>query len=877
MDISRLLKFYEKKIGAGFDKNDPFLVKYDKNKNSVFDKEEMDALKNDLQKYAGIDFDEKNISNSEYVQLYNSKVDKEHKEYNMNNLGRELENSVRESELKDSEQSQMEQPTHSEFTEETPELTPEEEARVAKYKNSEKYAGCLSKRDYPIIAKFDDKRLEQFESLLEILAENDRLEAEAFDVVALIDIINDEKDFDYAKKFLSNGMNTVDISYIMMYGPERHAIADLIVDKVAENTIPQENSSEGQLSFESISGLIEGSDEKIKRVTDFLERKGELFNSDNLVAINMLCESETKNFDRIYELLDSRTNENIGDPFRILAILDLDDSRFQKAKEIYANPDYDKIAITPLIDIDENKRARVKDIIENSQSSYFGVTELCKLNDEQLSNLEKLKGLTLGGKQVELELLIKLSKCSPEGIEKVKQMDLPDSKISQEVMTLMAEANDDTLNNFIADHPDYIFVANLSKGILNIAKPLSGLNKTGIDTMCYNLKTGSFEALNDNIETHNSTKVVKSTGENKIQEIEYERIASDGVRSNIVKNQEIKIYDNNGRLIKTEKYEPGVHDGVPNITEIDSKGNKKILQQSKRDKNGNLKIEKNFTSPEGVQTQFQSVEDDLGNKRSVYKITDKDGNVLMNRVQSFKVLGENKFQSTLNDRSWEIEYTDDKISIKDLNSGNTSEIPIGEKFQGNKEAFKNIIKTMSAEQLLIMNISDVDIMEFPEVFDGIADTEYQNNAYWRSNENKIYLGETSFTPTQQSFLERNRSTLAHEYGHFIDHSAERLNGRSISENETIRKIFQEECAAFRETATSEEEKFIDYFTGTMQGIDRGSQEQVAETNLFLHNNSTKQTATRGYYLQRNFPRTVAAIAEEIEKIEQQALEKADMN
>ena len=71
-------------------------------------------------------------------------------------------------------------------------------------------------------------------------------------------------------------------------------------------------------------------------------------------------------------------------------------------------------------------------------------------------------------------------------------------------------------------------------------------------------------------------------------------------------------------------------------------------------------------------------------------------------------------------------------------------------------------------------------------------------------------------------------------------------------------------------ATTEEEGFVEYFTGSMQGEFRAAEERVAETNMLLHSNPNEQIAKRAYYFQRYFPRTIAAISQEISKIEQKA-------
>ena len=294
------------------------------------------------------------------------------------------------------------------------------------------------------------------------------------------------------------------------------------------------------------------------------------------------------------------------------------------------------------------------------------------------------------------------------------------------------------------------------------------------------------------------------------------------------------------------------------------------MQKSTIDAQGNIKVEKDFTSVDGTRTRFQSLEDDNGNLRSFYKITDKDGNVLLDRVQTFTVLSENKFQSSLNGKSWDIEYKEDNtVSVKDNQTGKITTIPLGDKIAPeDRNTMLNIFKNLSGEQLMIMDKNNINSIIWGG--DDRFSNSWLNNAYWNTAEEKIYFGGNTISTTQEEFLQKNISTLFHEYGHFIDASSADENGNQVSDSEKLKKIFEEEFAGFKQIATTEEEIFIDYFTGTVQGDLRGAEERFAETNMLLHTNPCDLTATRAYYLQRYFPRTVAAIAEEITGMEEKA-------
>ena len=50
-------------------------------------------------------------------------------------------------------------------------------------------------------------------------------------------------------------------------------------------------------------------------------------------------------------------------------------------------------------------------------------------------------------------------------------------------------------------------------------------------------------------------------------------------------------------------------------------------------------------SPDGTRTQYLYENDPQGNRIVDYKITDKNGKVLLNKSQTFEVINENKFIS----------------------------------------------------------------------------------------------------------------------------------------------------------------------------------------------------------------------------------------
>lgn len=866
MDLDKLLKFYEAKINTKYNDDDVFLKKYDKKRNSVFDKKEFELLKKDLSKYAGIDFNEEQISDDEFLQLYNSKVDKKDRIYSLVEFGDKLKKELNGGKDPAIEELLL---LVEDFASDM-ELTPEEKAVTEKYANNEKIQAELSPHELKMIAKLDDKQRERLDKILSASIKD-------VDISSLINVVKltPEEKNEYAKELISKGLDPTYITDIIDITPERQTMLNNIIEKLYDYNKYYDEIDKDIVYEKSnfITDLVVGNDEKFEKLTKFMNVSGDKLTSANLCHISSLCDNTTEeNFDKVLELIEAKGSDYINS-WRISGVVNQQGADYEKAKELYLNPEYDNLELYPLIKLDKEMQEQIKDYMKNAEKieefvPYPDYEKLCKLSKEEFKRLQELSGEKLYDKPLDTRTLVGLAKCSKEGYDKMKKVILSDVKLPLDVLVFMAEANDDMLNNFLKEHSICEFRVNDYKKTIDI------FNQEGKEKVIrYNQKVHGFDAVITDSDDHTSEKVLNNTKQNRSQTISYKRIPSGyGERSDIITNQQIDTYDNNGSLLKTEKYEQSNLSGVPNITEIYADGTQKILQKSSLDKNGTLKVEKDFLSPDGTRTRIQSIEDEMGNRRSIYNITDKHGNVLLNRVKMFTVLSENKFQSSLNGQSHEIEYKDNEIIIKDMQTGKVSTIPLDEKIRADKnETFLNIIKKMSAEQLMVMKLNDINKFEYAS--DELYDKTYVNNATWRPKEKEIFIGKTTFTPTQKDFIQRNFSVMCHEYGHYIDWTAKEQSSSTISNNAALMKIFKEEHDAFLQIATSEEERFMDYLSGTLQGEGRGAEERVAETNMLLQTETSEQGATRAYYLQRYFPRTVAAIAEEIGKIEQKALEE----
>ena len=307
------------------------------------------------------------------------------------------------------------------------------------------------------------------------------------------------------------------------------------------------------------------------------------------------------------------------------------------------------------------------------------------------------------------------------------------------------------------------------------------------------------------------------------------------------------VRDKNGKPIYYEYYSPSDISGVFDVRVRDvATGKTKILSSGKVDKETGIKtVEKDMTSNDGTRTQYHYEDDPQGNRIIDYKITDKDGNVLMNDKQTFEVINENKFVSSHNGKVYDIEFSGDNLTVKSRNDGVTTEIELNKLItaQSDKAMLVGLMKQMPAEELIAL---DKHVNHLESLKDKL-----------RSNfssplDNRLQVGD-------------DISILEHELGHSKHETP--IGQYVIEASPTIQKVYDAELKAFKKTATKEEQKFIDYFIDpnshkSKAWLDIGTmRETIAESNSLLNNYyHSPELAIRAQYLQQHFPKTIAAIS-----------------
>lgn len=311
-----------------------------------------------------------------------------------------------------------------------------------------------------------------------------------------------------------------------------------------------------------------------------------------------------------------------------------------------------------------------------------------------------------------------------------------------------------------------------------------------------------------------------------------------------VVTEETKIVKNaQGQILRKEVYTLSDLAGTPNIKYIYPDGSEKVVCSGKFDENtGKTTVQKDMTSLDGTRTQYFYEDDPSGNMSSSYKITDKNGNVLLDKNITFTVKDENTFISTENDKKYEIKFSDDKIDVKNLANDEVESLNISQ-INGSKEQLLAAFKRMPAEEIIALNRTTDNLT-------GI-DNIYQST--YAATTRTIKSGDNLFT-------------VLHEAGHAKDYANVNVKDKatlvnSIFSNPEVNKVFEEEKAAFNKAFPLAQRDHISYFIKNSEHKD-GLQEAIAETNALLNTRNTEDLFTiRSNYLQQYFPKTIVLLAQ----------------
>lgn len=310
-----------------------------------------------------------------------------------------------------------------------------------------------------------------------------------------------------------------------------------------------------------------------------------------------------------------------------------------------------------------------------------------------------------------------------------------------------------------------------------------------------------------------------------------------------------RIYTNPKTGLK-EKHTltPSEVPGVFNSIIIDEKGNKKIESIGKKDKDGNYFAEKNLESFDGTKTHYEyRASKDKNDIKTFYQIKDKDGKALMTSERTFKRVSPKLAYSSVNGHKYEMRRQGTHIIVTDFWDNSKTDIDL-------KEVC-----------LLPMHVNSSKIFDRMSG-DMLLDFYYRGYTYLQ----KLNINDFGVYPKKRVMAVNDEIfTFSHEQGHtkdFIPNFKTKEFDNVISTNSEVQKAYAEERANFVKNMSHLEKESIDYFINKLDhymGKHGAEIETVAEINAFLSTDAGASNGviwSRGYYLQKYFPKTIAAAA-----------------
>ncbi len=435
-----------------------------------------------------------------------------------------------------------------------------------------------------------------------------------------------------------------------------------------------------------------------------------------------------------------------------------------------------------------------------------------------------------------------LSTCALEGdniIKVAKEKDLDIKKVAKKANEMAKMFTEDELVGVTFARDKY------SKGDYT-CKAESYNRESYTEILDKNLNRYALESSKEVDLDKKSYKIKKVTDfrNNTTAKTRYEKI--DGMYQ---ATHEIRIVkDKSGKVQRTEYTEPSQIKGVMDIKYMYPNGEVKQISSGKIDaKTGIMSIKKDMVSSNGTRTEYLFEDDPQGNRISDYKITDKNGKVLLKNSESFEVVSPNKFISSKNNEKYEITADDDSVTVKDMNNPDrTATFKRGVEIIGDEEEIMKVLKKMPGEELLKLKKNVSELEGTTEVLRSYSQTG--------KDKRTIHTGDNLFV-------------ILHELGHAVDMKDVDMNNlqntvqKAVFMDKEFNEIYEREKAAFNKAFPDTQRNHIAYFINHethYNGEIGGRKETIAESNALLTTAKTHEVlAMRSQYLQQHFPETIA--------------------
>lgn len=308
-------------------------------------------------------------------------------------------------------------------------------------------------------------------------------------------------------------------------------------------------------------------------------------------------------------------------------------------------------------------------------------------------------------------------------------------------------------------------------------------------------------------------------------------------------SQVVEKRDKDGNLMYTEKMERSGVNGVFNVTKTYPDGRVEDIVKAQKLENGNILVEKNLTSPEGVKTYYRYEDDVTGNRIMDYKIVDTDGTVLMDQSSTFEVLAENHFITSRNKKSYDIKFNADSIEVKNMQSGEMRTINVSEFTGGTQDFVIPLLKKIPGDELF--NMKEINLKSLSSVED-------YDNASFNPKEENIKIG--------QKYLDAG--VLLHELGHAKDSLIFKEISEQIVDDPALAAEYEKERSAAREMHSEAELDHMAYFGADYHYLGgKKLKEGIAESNMIMDVLPQHEVnAIRAHYWMQDFPRVIAKLS-----------------
>lgn len=341
------------------------------------------------------------------------------------------------------------------------------------------------------------------------------------------------------------------------------------------------------------------------------------------------------------------------------------------------------------------------------------------------------------------------------------------------------------------------------------------------------------------------------------------------------------ITDLDGNLLSKTEIKPVPCYAEYEVNEYNSKGKNYKVGLAEHDGLGGTHIERSFVSLDGTKTDYVYADDKV-NRFLYYKITDKNGKILYENSKKFKELEPNRYISTNNNESYDIQFFENRVEITKLDKHNN---------MTNKKVTYNIKEYTKEEYNFYETIAkETDIINSIFHIKDYIDAYRENNAIDIHTVDKNLLpflkqlsGEEWFLLQDRNveFIRRNNndidnafsleggieigentdalSSLEHEIGHEIL--------KDLLNDETCLEIFNEEKDLCNKFLPSVELEQIDYLINNKSSKTRSCSETIAEINKILNKpEDLIGVGPRATYIMKYFPKTIAYVGRYRQKI-----------